>query len=59
MIADNRSDLPMVIKEIMMRLRPGDTLRLTRILLDEDKDEAMLFLKECLRPQLDRATRDH
>jgi hypothetical protein len=49
----------MIIKEVMMRLRPEDTLRLTRILLDEDRDEAILFLKECLRPQLDRATRDH
>lgn len=49
----------MVIKEVMMRLRFEDTLRLTRILPDEDRDEAMLFLKECLRPQLDRATRDH
>jgi hypothetical protein len=42
-----------------MKLRPEETLRLTRILLDEDKDEAMLFLKQCLRPQLDKATRDH
>jgi hypothetical protein len=49
----------MVIKEVLMKLRPEETLRLTRILLDEDKDEALLFLKQCLRPQLDRATRDH
>jgi hypothetical protein len=48
-----------VIKEVLTKLRPEETLRLTRILLDEDKDEAMLFLKQCLRPQLDRATRDH
>jgi hypothetical protein len=49
----------MVIKEVIMKLQPEDTLRLTRILFDEDKDEAMLFLKECLRPQLDILTRDH
>ena len=30
-------------------------LRLTRILLDEDKEEALLFLKQCLKPQLDQA----
>ena len=44
----------MVVKEVVMKLGPEETLRLTRILLDEDKDEAMLFLKECLRPQLDK-----
>jgi len=34
-------------------------LRLTRILMDEDKEEAFLFLKECLKPQLDQAARSH
>ena len=42
---------------IVLRLTPEDTLRLTRILLDEDKEEAILFLKQCLKPQLDQATR--
>jgi len=41
----------------VLKLTPEDTLRLTRILLDEDKDEALLFLKQCLRPQLDQTTR--
>ena len=36
-----------------VNLNPQETLRLTRILLDEDKDEALAFLKECLKPQLD------
>jgi hypothetical protein len=49
----------MTIKEIMMKLSPEETLRLTRILIDEDREEAMLFLKECWKPQLDTATRDH
>jgi len=40
-------------------LTPEDTLRLTRILLDEDKEEALLFLKQCLKPQLDQAGRGH
>ena len=42
---------------IVLRLTPEDTLRLTRILLDEDKEEAILFLKQCLKPQLDQAAR--
>jgi len=49
----------MTIKKVVLNLNPEETLRLTRILMDEDKDEALLFLKECLKPQLDQATRDH
>ncbi len=49
----------MRIKSVVFNVSPEDTLRLTRILLDEDKDEALTFLKECLKPQLDEATRDH
>jgi len=41
----------------MLKLTPEDVLRLTRILVDEDKEEALLFLKQCLKPQLDQATR--
>ncbi len=49
----------MKIRSVIFDLSPQDTLRLTRILLDEDRDEALAFLKECLKPQLDQATRDH
>ena len=42
---------------IVLKLTPEDVLRLTRILLDEDKEEALLFLKQCLKPQLDQASR--
>ena len=49
----------MVIKPIVLKLDGEEVLRLTRILLDEGKDEAVAFLKECLKPQLDQATRDH
>ena len=49
----------MNIKHVVLNLNPQETLRLTKILLDEDKDEAVAFLKECLKPQLDHATRDH
>jgi hypothetical protein len=44
-------------ESIILKLTPEDVLRLTRILLDEDKDEALLFLKQCLKPQLDQTTR--
>ena len=49
----------MAIKEIIIKLSPEETLRLTRILIDEDDSEALLFLKECLKPQLDKETREH
>jgi len=49
----------MKIKNVVLNLSPEETLRLTRILLDEDKGEALLFLKERLKPQLDQGTRDH
>ena len=42
---------------IVLKLIPEDALRLMRILLDEDKEEAILFLKQCLKPQLDQAGR--
>ena len=42
---------------IVLKLTPEDVLRLTRILIDEDKEEALLFLKQCLKPQLDQKAR--
>ena len=49
----------MANEPIILKLTPEDVLRLTRILLDEDKEEALLFLKQCLKPQLDQAGRGH
>jgi len=49
----------MKIKNVVLNLSPKETMRLTRILLDEDRDEALAFLKECLKSQLAEATRDH
>jgi len=54
-----RGEKQMNIKRLVLNLSPQETLRLTRILLDEDKEEAILFLKQYLKPQLDAATRDH
>jgi len=42
---------------IILKLTPEDALRLTRILLDEDKEEALLFLRQRLKPQLDQTAR--
>lgn len=49
----------MNIRKIVLTLSPEETLRLARILLDEDKEEALTFLKECVKPQFNEATRDH
>jgi len=47
----------MTTDPIILKLTPEDALRLTRILIDEDKEEARLFLKKCLKPQLDQKAR--
>jgi hypothetical protein len=47
----------MTNESIILKLTPEEVLNLTRILLDEDKEEALLFLKQCLKPQIDRAGR--
>ncbi len=47
----------MTINPVIIKLTPEEVLRLTRILVDEDKEEALLFLRQCLKPQLDQATR--
>ena len=38
----------MKIKKVVLNLNPEETLRLTRILLDEDKEEALVFLRNVL-----------
>ncbi len=49
----------MIIKSVVLTLNQEETHEVARILLDDDKEEALLFLKECVKPQLERATRDH
>jgi hypothetical protein len=48
----------MSVKRIVLNLSSEEIVRLTRLLLDEDKDEALTFLKEVLKPQVDQATRE-
>ena len=47
----------MTINPVILKLTSEEVLRLKRILLDDDKEEALLFLKQCLKPQLDQTTR--
>ena len=49
----------MTINPVILKLTSEEVLRLKRILLDDDKQEAFLFLKQCLKPQLDQASRGH
>ncbi len=47
----------MIVKPIHLKLNSEDLLRLMKIFLDEDREDALLFLKEVLKPQVDQATR--
>lgn len=46
-------------KRIIIGLNSDEVIRITKILLDEDKEDAFLFLKEILKPQVDHATGSH
>lgn len=50
----------MIVKPVNVNitLDSGELLRLVKIFLDEDKEDALLFLKEVLKPQVDQATRE-
>ncbi len=47
----------MTINPVILRLSSEEVVKLKKIILDNDAVEALLFLKECLKPQLDRASR--
>jgi len=48
----------MMAKKVILSLNPEDTSRVIRITIDNDKEEALRFLKECIKPQVDQATRE-
>lgn len=48
----------MKIKSIVLNLSSEDVLKVVKILLDEDKEDAFEFIKEVLKPQVDQATRE-
>jgi hypothetical protein len=45
------------LKKIVFSLNSDEVIRLTKILLDGDKEDAFTFIKEVLKPQVDQATR--
>ncbi len=47
----------MNLKRVILSLNSDEMIRLTKIILDEEKEEAFLFLKEVIKPQVDQATR--
>ena len=49
----------MTISTLILKIAPEEAARLTRILLHGDERDALLFLKECLKPQLDQLARNH
>ncbi len=48
----------MMIHKVIVSFNSEEISRLTRIVIDEDKEDALLFLKELLKPQLDQVTRN-
>ncbi len=48
----------MKIKPILLNLNSEELLRLIKILIDDDKEDAFAFIKEVLKPQIDQATRE-
>ena len=48
----------MNLKKIVFSLNSDEVIRLTKILLDGDKEDALAFIKEVLKPQVDQATRE-
>ena len=47
----------MTTNKVVITLDSDEIIRLTKIILDEEKEEAFTFLKEVLKPQVDQATR--
>jgi hypothetical protein len=49
----------MQVKKVVIELGPEEVVRFIRILTDEDRDEALTFLKAVMKPQVDNGTREH
>jgi hypothetical protein len=49
----------MKLKKVVLQLSPEEVIRFIRIMTDQDKDEALTFLKDVVKPQVDDATRGH
>lgn len=49
----------MKMKKVVVQLSPEEVVRLIRIMTDGDKDDALSFLKEVMKPRIVDATREH
>lgn len=49
----------MELRKVVLQLNPEKVLRFMRIMTDQDNDEALTFLKDVVKPQVDDATRNH
>ena len=47
----------MIANKVVITLNSQEIIRLTKILLDEEKEEAFTYLREVLKPQVDQAPR--
>ena len=48
----------MKLRKVVLQLTPEEVLRFMRIMTDQDKGEALTFLKDVVKPQVDDATRN-
>ena len=48
----------MTSKRIILTLSSEEVAKLIKIVIDDEKEEALFFLKEVLKPQVDQATRE-
>ena len=49
----------MEIKKVVIQLSPEEVIRFIRIITDDDRDYALAFLKQVMKPRIDDATREH
>jgi hypothetical protein len=49
----------MKLRKVVFQLNPEEVLRSMRIMMDQDNDEALTFLKDVIKPQVDDAIRNH
>jgi hypothetical protein len=47
----------MSTNKIMLNLTVEEVTRLTKIVIDEDKEDAFAFIKEIIKPKMDQFTR--
>ena len=54
-----KSSRGLKMKKVVISLSQEEVIRLTRIILDDDKEESFIFLKESIAKKVNHATRPH